>query len=718
MNYRNLILSALLLSSQAAFAQTPLSERIGSDDQGNPTVEPWQPAGEFANPWPEDWEQAFRARRGEAIELFKGKASSKNTGEGEKWGLPSSIGAWFAGDTWGALEAMQVQDPQAGSDHAHTAGIDLYWSFTLKGQTRKWFDFAEMMEPEYRKQFRKGMDAWTQSDPRPSMEYVGLLENASPKLREFLYEQLDAMWRDTEALKQMADEAEAEGHKNKKRFAAYIREHAEKIGAEHPGRDPQKWRDWWEAIADGDWMIFEEYERRTNPNPHPRYGIGSGPVGAAWDPKVRGMRADARNTDNLRGMREVAIYLFAEQSGNELIRQLYAQRLRRTAFSFWDVGNGEWDSETYLGHTMSAYINLYDFAEDPMVRGHAKAILDFLFTSSAVKYRRGAWGGPLVRDYGNKKPWSTSAHTVWMYFGDAPMSPTKLEKEHALFFSSAYRPPAAVTALARKQFARPWELLASHPTYQNFLPGADEKPQYHEFTYFGGTYQLGTMPEGHGYNRNGFKLLVDHPEKGVEYIIPSTGKLRNGVTNTAGGDRIAQYKGGALYVNPKGDVPFHILGPKSSKVVEAGKIRIIDLDHTWVALLPIDLEWSDGKSLLNGEGFGFAMEVGNAQSHGDFKAFRRAVESKVKVTREGDGAHVRFSDGRTLELQDDGTLLRDGQVHDLATDHRSLWQPEDGGNTPLSLGWKERKLTVAVDGYRFEAELKADGTYEFKNILP
>jgi hypothetical protein len=715
MNYRNVLIPAVILSAQAALAQTPLSERVGSGDRALAAIEPWQPAGAFANPWPDQWEQAFRERRQEAIKLFQGKASAKNTGEGEKWGLPLSIGAWFAGDTWAAMDTMQVQDPQADRDHAHTAGIDLYWSFTLKGQVRKWFDFAEMMKPEYRQQFRNAMDAWTQSDPRPSMEYVGLLEDASPELREFLYEQLDAMWRDTEALKQMADEAEAEGHKNKKRFAAYIRKNADNIGGAHPGRDPQKWRDWWAAIADGDWMIFEEYERRTNPNPHPRYGIGSGPVGSAWDPKVRGMRADARNTDNLRGMREVAIYLFAEQSGNERIRELYAQRIRRTAFSFWNVGNGEWDSETYLGHTISAYFNLYDFAKDPLVRGQAKAILDFLFTSAAVKYRRGAWAGPLVRDYGNKAPWSTSAHTVWLFFGDAPMSPTKLEKEHAFFFSSAYRPPAAVTALARKQFAEPWELLASHPTYQNFLPGADEEPQYHEFTYFGGTYQLGTMLEGHGYNRNGFKLLVDHPEKGADYIIPSTGKLRNGVTNTAGGDRIAQYKSGALYLNPKGDVPFHILGPEHAHVIKTGTIRIIDLSHTWVALLPIDLEWSGGESLLNGAGFGFAMEVGNAQSHGSLGAFQRAVESKTKVKRTDNGAQVRFSDGRTLELQSDGTLLRDGVVHDPATDHRFLWQPAAGGHTPLSLGWKERKLIVEVDGYRFEAELKADGSYKFQN---
>jgi hypothetical protein len=695
-------------------AQT-LPQRIQPDANGNAIITPWQETGAFANPWPEAWEVEFRARRQQAMNLFKGKASSRNTDEGEKWGLPNSIGAWFAGDRGAAVEAMQVQDPQAGRDHSHTAGIDLYWSFTLKGQVRKWFEFNPLFEKAYQEQFQKGMKSWTESDPRPSLEVVALLEEASPELQAYLYGELDKMWRDTEALNKMADEAEAEGHPNKKRFAAYIRSIADQIGSQHPGKDPQAWMAWWKAIAGGDWMVFEEYERRTNPNPHPKYGTGTGPVGAAWNPEVRGMRADARNTDNLRGMREVAVYLFAEQSGNELIRNLYKARIRRTAFSFWNVGNGEWDSEGYLGHTMSAYINLYDFAEDPEVRGYGKAILDFLFTSAAVKYRHGAWGGPLVRDYGNKSPFSTSAHTAWLYFGDAPMEPKHEELEHALFFSSAYRPPAAVTALARKQFTGPWELFASHPTYQNFLPGQDEEPEYHETQYFGGTYQLGTMVEGHGYNRNGFKLLVDDARQGVHYIIPSTGKLKNGVTNTAGGDRIVQYKGGALYLNRGGNVPFHILAPETANIVESGDIRILDLDHTWVAFIPVDLKWTGGSSKLNGEGMGFAMEVGNKASHGNLGNFQKAVASKTKIQKQGSDVAVVFSDGRSLALKNDGTILRDGQVHDLAKDHRSLWQPVQGGDTPLSLGWKERKLVVSAGGYRFEAELKENGDYVFSS---
>ena len=166
-------------------------------------------------------------------------------------------------------------------------------------------------------------------------------------------------------------------------------------------------------------MIFEEYERRANPNPHPKFGVGTGPVGATWNPSVRGMRADARNTDNLRGMRESAIYLFAERSGNELIRKLYKDRLQRTAASFFGVGNGEWDSPTYHPHTVCAYLNLYAFAQDESVRKTAKAILDFTYAAGGLKYWRGAWCGPNKRDYGNYAPMQAAGGFFWLQFGDA-----------------------------------------------------------------------------------------------------------------------------------------------------------------------------------------------------------------------------------------------------------------------------------------------------------
>lgn len=734
MRFQPIIAALSIIAAAPAWAESA-RERVTVVDDVR-VVRPVRDPGRFANPWPAAWEAEYRARVAGEIARFAGASSSRTDGEGEKWGLPASIGAFYAGDHDAALAAMQATDQQAGRDHGWTGGIDLYWAFTLKGQVCKWFSFRDDFAPDYRAIFADAIRAWTASDPRPSLEYVLNLESPEPSVRASAQRQLDAMWRDADGLLALAAAAEQEGGGNKAKFAAYLRANADRIAAARP-TDVAGWRAWWGAITAGDWLIFEEYERRVNPNPHPKYGIGTGPVGTAWDPAVRGMRADARNTDNLRGMRECAVYLFAEDSGNEPVRLLYEDRLRRTALSFWSVGNGEWDSEGYHAHVLAAYANLHAFARDEDVRGYAKAILDYLFTAAAVKYWRGSWGGPVKRDYGNVAPWSSAARTVGMFFGDAPEPPAESENELAFFFASGYRPPAAVVALARKRFARPAELLASHPTYSNWLPGADERPAYHETMSWGETWQLGTLVEGHGSDVNGFKLLVAAGD-GAGYVVPSTGGGKNPATATVGGDRIAHCRNLALWLNGTrdGKVPFNLLVPAQASVGIVDGTAFIRCERTWIAVLPVNLAFATGPVARRSGGqvlgavgtggrvCGFAMEVGDAASHGDWDAFVAAVQGKARldVSAIATGT-VGFTGASGAQVAMTWTgeglpaVRRDGVAHDWER-HRALWRNPAGGTAPLSLGWKERALVVEAGGCRFAGTLSPEGVYTWSETLP
>ena len=723
-----LLAAGVITSSQATSAR----ERVSEQD-GKIVVSPVRDPGRFANPWPEKWEREYRQRADYAIRTFKGKVDSRTQDEHEKWALPSTIGAFYAGDYDEAIGALQAQDLQAERDHSHTRGIDLYWCFTLKGQMYKWFGFNQDFTDAYREQFSEGMRLWTESDPRPTLEYVLSLRSPYPEVREFVQQQLSKMWRNTEQLLAMAAEAEEEGHQNKIRFAEFIRANAAEIGGEHPGDDPDKWYEWWRVIAAGDWMIYEEYERRVNPNPHPKYGIGRGPVGADWSPATRGMRADARNTDNLRGMREVAIYLSAEASGNETVRLLYKDRLHRTALAFWNMGNGEWDSETYLGHTQAAYVNLFSFAQDEEVRGYAKAILDYLFTSGAMKYWRGAWGGPVCRDYGNIQRFSGAAKTAWLFFGDAPEKPER-ELEWAFFFGSGYRPPAATVALARKQFDRPVEILASHPIYSNWLPGNYERPHYHETMAYGKTWQLGSLAQGHAGDVNGFKLLLHDDKFGATYFIPLTGRVRNPAVGSAGRDNVVQWLNAALWLNgQQGDVPFSFVLPRSAGIEKAGDALVVRTEKTWVALIPYNLKMTDKienlqvrrdthdiQGILSAEGgaglSGFALEIGDADSHGSFDAFVRAVREKARVAK-GENNRIVYTatDGRRLSMEHGAAergnprFWRNDDEH-LWENHFAMWRsPGDEG--PVDMGWHERRLKVRAGGFTFSGELAEDGTY-------
>ncbi|MFP4053784.1 MAG: hypothetical protein ACLFV7_07970 [Phycisphaerae bacterium] len=711
-------------------------DRMKTDSKGRPVCKPRHEPGELANPWPENWEDGYRDRVNHYAKHYKGKANAKTTGEHEKWGLPENFGAYIAGDKDAAIKGMQATDNQAGSDHAWTRGIDFYWCFTLKGQAHKYFYYGDLFDKGYLNKMYKAATTWTSADPRPSLELVHCLRSEDAKVVATATKVLKEMWRSPEDMLKMADKAIAEGkanphHKNKIAFGEHLKRIADQMPDSTPG-SYEEWMAWWKPIAQGGWMVFEEYERRCNPNPHPKHGIGTGPVGAAWDPKVRGMRADARNTDNLRAMRESAIYLFAEETGNEDIRRLYKDKLLRTGVAFWNHGNGEWDSEGYLAHTMSGYSNLYSFARDKEVRAAAKAMLDYLFLSAAKKYYRGAWGGPVKRDYGNYKPWSGSASLTWLFFGDAPMENPEPERDCSLFINSGYRPPAAIVALARKQFKKPVEIFSSHPTYETWLPGNSEKPEFFETMYYGHTYQLGTTTRGHGYNMNGYKLLCENSRTGADYFIPATyrGRVRNPVTDHAGGDNVSQYRNVTLWLNGNGNANFSFLMPPSAQVEQEGGLTFVKFQKTWLVIRPINLKFTGkgkpgkarGMDLLTAQGTGgqvsgFAVEVGEARTHGSYDRFKTAAKSKGGVKLDGKTATATGIEGISLKMEHTGgypKVWRDGKLHQW-TDHDKVFQPADGSKTPCYLGWKERKMVVEAGGHRFEGELTADGKYTFKD---
>lgn len=161
---------------------------------------------------------------------------------------------------------------------------------------------------------------------------------------------------------------------------------------------------------------------------------------------------DCRNTDNLRAMRETSVYLMAEETGNESTRLIYKAHLQRYVSTLLDIGMGEWDSPVYHGHTTSAYLNLYDFAQDPDVKQLAKDALDWLFQAAALKYWRGDWNGPAKRFYGDD-----AQRFFWLYFGDGPL-PTEFDLDWIHALTSQYTPPSETIAIAHRRFAKPIEL--------------------------------------------------------------------------------------------------------------------------------------------------------------------------------------------------------------------------------------------------------------------
>ena len=480
--------------------------------------------------------------------------------------------------------------------------------------------------------------------------------------------------------------------------------------------------------------MFNGAKKWTEQDPlgrlHPIYGKGKG--GDGWGPNVRGGWVDGRNTDNLRAMREVSVYLMAEETGNEAIRRLYQQKIQRYVWALYHIGMGEWDSENYLGHTFAAYLNLYDFAKDSEVKQLGKAALDWLATAGAVKYDQGGFGGPTKRDYGgsNVVYGAGAARFLWQYFGDSPLPNPQPERDAIHVITSAYRPPLAVVALARKQFRKPIELLSTKPLYENWQPGGEDRPGYWETTFFGHTYQLGSVVSEFSDGDVGpFKLMAKNSGRGVDFFVVNTGGNRVQPGKNPG-DQIGQYRNLAIWLRPASNQLFFFQLPKTTKAEIEDGIWFFQLEKTWLAIHPISLspyteaaiqdensakldsnEWTIRATTRGNSYAGWTLEVGEQESYGSYADFKQAVKTKSNldlraiatgtVTLKGaNGTSLKLTHNPKTELP---IVVRNGIQYDWFKNF-DLYKPTES-KAPISLGWKTGNLRVEAGGSVFEMRI-------------
>jgi hypothetical protein len=598
--------------------------------------------------WPADWEEQFVNRTNaslQAADIRTGKYGGTFF-ENEKSSYPNALIGLLKGQQKEALAFLQQEDDAAWSKEL-TMGVDWFPAFTLRTQTRKYFQFGGLLDADYRRRMFESAKVWSQEDP---------------------------------------------------------------LGRKNPF-----------------WLSPEQRKAK-------------GMTGEGWTPEFHNSWVDVRGTDNLRAMREQAIFLMAEETGNKPVAAAAKKRIREYAAALYSSGMPEWDSPNYLNHALTGWMPLYEFAKDPEAKALAKAILDFVSTSAAIKYFRGSWAGPGIRDYGNVGPHAGAAGEFWHYFGLYEKPAERPYRDFVHVLCSSYRPPAAVVELARRNFKRPAEMLASKPSYTGWQqPGGEKAPTYFETTWIGHHSQLGSLPGGHhdspGMNLNGFRLLAESSRRGADTMIVFTSLNWNHShsTATSGGDQIAQCRGNLIWMNAKPETRFHFFLPKSS-VISGGADRVfIRLEKTWVALhlvrarvvgvnaeatakacgakkpeepalFPDDHVWTvEG----TGEGpCGFALEIGEHATQPDFDAFCREVAEKSAISlNPTNEVHftARSGDRVGLRLMENAlpVVFRDGLEHDWKTH----WPQWSGSGSPVQMGWKSGELKVTAGGREFSTRL-------------
>lgn len=480
-----------------------------------------------------------------------------------------------------------------------------------------------------------------------------------------------------------------------------------------------------------------------------------------WGPDAKNSWVDVRTTENLFLMRVTSVYLMAEETGNREVAMAYKELIRRYVVALYRVGMGEWDSENYHGHSMGPLCNLYDFSKDPEVKLLAKAALDWVCAAGALKYFRGGFGGPTKRDYNHVQPFGGSAACMlWVYFGDCPLKNTNWESDEVHLITSAYRPPRAVVGLARKEFERPVEILASKPRYEASTTGdLRSGPEYLETQFIGKTYQMGSLAQGtsHGPGDvNGFKIIVYSSARGSGTIqcVPGPDPLFPGSPQYSEGkvsapNRVAQNKNIAIWLVEDGNSPWLWVMPEEIEVMTEGCVCFLRADMTWIALHPIALEIAGIDRALTervasaraggerakfpahrvvsakgtgGELCGFAVEIGEGSRREEFDEFRSRVlkRSRLDTSRLGE-RFVEFvaSDGRRLGVRYGRTLeefrvWKDGVLHDWAEHAKVVYRSSRGpGDGPIEQAWLGGTLIVRAGGRTFTCTVDETGRVEF-----
>ena len=261
-------------------------------------------------------------------------------------------------------------------------------------------------------------------------------------------------------------------------------------------------------------------------------------------------------TENHINMSRTSGYIYAEfmEEYPDLFPEASAWKdsMKRWIKSFssaiYRLGSSEFNASTYGIYNIIGWLNLYDFAGDPVVRKQARAVLDYYACEIALHYSQGLTGGPESRGAPESVACRTETDYLgWLWFGGLPrpvgedffVSDTykpPLQSVHAA--TSGYRPPREAVWLAKKEFTGPVFYRNSKAAYLLGRPSYIKHVQYihPDFSLGSAFYPYGAF--GSSCYKNVTWKLVSMVEKGPRadpqmvtgggmYYPDMTGKMRN-----------------------------------------------------------------------------------------------------------------------------------------------------------------------------------------------
>ncbi|MFZ5515995.1 MAG: carbohydrate-binding family 9-like protein [Candidatus Zhuqueibacterota bacterium] len=274
--------------------------------------------------------------------------------------------------------------------------------------------------------------------------------------------------------------------------------------------------------ADEGIQMFERMLQRRDNSPSGMFAIYSMMIGylAARDKMPQSLRDDVRDylavanfyrgdTENHLTMYYTGLYLAAQTFPDLPARKWYTGKSsaenKQEAMDWFDlwmrqttsIGQGEFDSPTYMPVFIAPMFGLSQFAEDPVLKQNALIMVHWLIADFAVEHLNGVYVGAHSRDYPERKiqpkhPSSDMTAWGWLLFGKT---------------NSRYHPTLLAAALS--DFNLP-EILYSIGTdrdtpyvhtetkrVRNIIRFSEQRnPPVYKYTYMTGEYGLGSMMGG------------------------------------------------------------------------------------------------------------------------------------------------------------------------------------------------------------------------------
>lgn len=344
------------------------------------------------------------------------------------------------------------------------------------------------------------------------------------------------------------------------------------------------------------------------------------------------------------------------------------------------IGQGEFDSPTYVTTFITPMLVLFDFARHPVMKKKAQMMLDLLFVDFAVEHLKGNYGGGHSRDYPEdivNPLGAPSTFWAWLYFGEPDFPPwkeTRFRPRHRSAWEpvfgavSSYRLPDIIYQIATDR-TTPYVHTETKRVRNIIRFGRDMNPPAYKYSFVTKDYILGSLHGGilqpiqqHTWDvtyvsdkpnntiftlhpfYSGKELAMFFPEE-EKFLSDEVDRYHKVYTNPDKWNSSSPYEQTlqhnntliVLYNIERGAKHPHVNGffPKNlDEFVRNGMGWIFcRAGRTYVALYPLqpyqwieeEINWRLRSYELNN---GFIVEVGSEDEDGSFGEFQRSVRTR------------------------------------------------------------------------------------------